>query len=310
MLYLYISSRKRKNVITGVNNMEDNLKESFREFIRQIPKDDYSRCKAFISRNIAVFEPDCYIFNKKLCMEDYQFILHFTAPPPVKVGEKEYEFKKGCLTIIGSETELTVLSGNNNSRPRYISVCIKKSFLENIALEMTGKAEVKLKKIDNAYSQQLLDFIKGYEYELLKFGSNFPVMVQSFETQICCQLLREIYSDYACKRQENYKDMDYINKAIDYMRSYYSSNATIQDISNAVYLSSNHFMRLFKEQTGLTPHEYLINIRLEKAKEMLSNHEYFIEDVARLCGFVNPGHFSTLFKRSTGITPTEYRKRL
>lgn len=105
-------------------------------------------------------------------------------------------------------------------------------------------------------------------------------------------------------------NLEHVNKAIDYMLIYYNRNTTIRDISSSVYFSSNHFIRIFKQQTGQTPHEYLVSIRLEKAKEMLNNDEFCIEDIARLCGFVNPGHFSTLFKRFEGVTPTEYRKRI
>ncbi|NLK38070.1 MAG: helix-turn-helix transcriptional regulator [Epulopiscium sp.] len=93
------------------------------------------------------------------------------------------------------------------------------------------------------------------------------------------------------------------------MQEYYSANISINDICNLIYLSPCHFKRVFKDCTGQTPYQYLMKIRLEKAKEILKEKESSMEEVARLCGFVNTGHFATVFKRNIGMSPSEYRKQ-
>lgn len=85
-------------------------------------------------------------------------------------------------------------------------------------------------------------------------------------------------------------------------------NIAIFDICNLMYLSPDYFKRVFKEHTGRTPRQYLIDIRLEKAKEPLRTKKISIEDTARLCGFVNAGYFAVTFQRSTHLSPSEYRK--
>jgi AraC-like DNA-binding protein len=80
------------------------------------------------------------------------------------------------------------------------------------------------------------------------------------------------------------------------------------DICDLLYLSPHHFKRIFKEHTGCTPHRYLLDIRLEKAKELLVRDGSPIEAVARQCGFVNAGHFAVAFKRATKLPPSEYRR--
>ena len=92
------------------------------------------------------------------------------------------------------------------------------------------------------------------------------------------------------------------------MHKYYSGNISIDDICNEIYLSSSYFKRIFKNETGKTPYQFLTEIRIEKAKAMLKNKESAIYEVARLCGFVNQGNMSTIFKKQTGISPSEYRK--
>ncbi len=93
-----------------------------------------------------------------------------------------------------------------------------------------------------------------------------------------------------------------------FMREHYHSNISIGDICNLIYLSPGHFKRVFKEQTGRTPHQYLMDIRIEKSKALLKKADSSIEDVAKKCGFVNAGHFAVAFKRSTKLSPSKYRK--
>ncbi len=92
------------------------------------------------------------------------------------------------------------------------------------------------------------------------------------------------------------------------MRQYYQESISIDDICNLIYLSPSHFKRIFKGYTGRTPHQYLTEIRLEKARELLELNKNSIEDTAKLCGFVNAGHFAVSFKRNTGLSPSQYRK--
>lgn len=131
-------------------------------------------------------------------------------------------------------------------------------------------------------------------------------MIHSLSTQIVFQLIRDINAD---QRKINEKTGNqYISKAIQLMHEYYNTNISINDTCNHIYLSPCHFKRVFKEYTGQTPHRYLMEIRYEKAKELLRREEKSIEDIARMCGFVNSGHFSVVFKRYSKMSPSEYRK--
>lgn len=122
------------------------------------------------------------------------------------------------------------------------------------------------------------------------------------------QLIRDLHTNYAKANGKIGKDNQYIREAIRLMQEYYATTISISDICNLIYLSPCHFKRVFKDHTGRTPHQYLMDIRLEKAKELLRRTENSIEDTARLCGFVNAGHFAVAFKRGTKLPPSEYRK--
>ena len=69
-----------------------------------------------------------------------------------------------------------------------------------------------------------------------------------------------------------------------------------------------HILRLFKTETGISPHDWLTNIRINYAKEYLESTNIKISQIADLCGFSSDSHFKILFKKTTGFTPGNYRK--
>lgn len=83
----------------------------------------------------------------------------------------------------------------------------------------------------------------------------------------------------------------------------------IVDLAHAVGLSARHFARMFKRSTGKSPHRYLHDLRMERAKQLLlsASPSLRIVDVALEVGFSNPSHFAAAFRRATGITPERFR---
>ena len=82
------------------------------------------------------------------------------------------------------------------------------------------------------------------------------------------------------------------------------SNATLAE---ACGISEAYFRRLFKAQTGLSPKQYLLDIRINHAKQLLCDNAQPIARIAEYCGFTNPYHFSRAFHSRTGLTPSDYR---
>lgn len=80
-------------------------------------------------------------------------------------------------------------------------------------------------------------------------------------------------------------------------------------ISNQACLSRYHFLRLFRDAFETTPHQYLIQRRIERAKELLRGRSLTVTDVCFEVGFESLGSFSSLFRRCVGDAPTSYRRR-
>ncbi|MDF1496367.1 AraC family transcriptional regulator, partial [Caproiciproducens sp. CPB-2] len=100
---------------------------------------------------------------------------------------------------------------------------------------------------------------------------------------------------------------------IEEIMTYISENAdqplTLELLAKRASLSPYYFTRVFKKETGFTPHEYLIRVRVELAKFLLTTTDVRIKEIAYRSGFDNECSFCTSFKKATGTTPLKYRGR-
>lgn len=90
--------------------------------------------------------------------------------------------------------------------------------------------------------------------------------------------------------------------------NHYNEKLTLLDIGKSVYLNPSYISDLFKKKTGENISDYILRIRIEKAKELMSKPEYKIYMVADAVGFTNEKYFSKVFKDTVGLTPNQYRK--
>ena len=99
-----------------------------------------------------------------------------------------------------------------------------------------------------------------------------------------------------------------LRKAISYIRLNYQMNITAGDIATYTNVGERYLRKLFSQYLNLSPVDYLNQIRLNKAIELLRNTEMSIKEVCFACGFQSPQYFSRLFKQQMGITPREVTK--
>jgi AraC family transcriptional regulator len=98
-----------------------------------------------------------------------------------------------------------------------------------------------------------------------------------------------------------------LRRAIEFMHDNFGRELGLEEIAAAAYLSEFHFARLFKQITGVTPHVYLANLRIERARKLLAETQIPIIEIAAMVGYQSHSHFTKIFKSVTGLTPREYR---
>jgi AraC family transcriptional regulator len=87
-----------------------------------------------------------------------------------------------------------------------------------------------------------------------------------------------------------------------------SGSLSVADMANLVQMGSCHFARAFKESTGMSPHQFVLRRRIERALQMLKETHVSLAGVAYELGFSSQGHFSTVFRKAAGVSPSEYRQ--
>ncbi|WLR50135.1 AraC family transcriptional regulator [Bacillus tianshenii] len=110
-----------------------------------------------------------------------------------------------------------------------------------------------------------------------------------------------------CFYEELTKDEN-LQKCIEYISSNYHEDLSIKKVANKVHLSHTYFSRLFKKELGISFVEYVTNVRIKRAKWLLSHTNDTIEAIAAQVGFNTPNYFSSIFKKHVGVSPSEYRE--
>ena len=105
------------------------------------------------------------------------------------------------------------------------------------------------------------------------------------------------------------KEWHSVAHAIQHMNRYCDSNARLEDYAAMCCMSKYHFLRVFREVTGVTPMEYRGRIRIDHAKELLQNSYYSVSEIGEILGYSSLSYFSAAFKKAEGVSPIEYQKK-
>ena len=98
-----------------------------------------------------------------------------------------------------------------------------------------------------------------------------------------------------------------LRRIIERMRCF-TSDLSLQTLASESGYSRVHFVRMFRAATGYSPHNYLLNLKLERARELLRNPSISLIDIALDCGFSSHSHMSRIFHKFVGVTPSAYRR--
>ena len=171
------------------------------------------------------------------------------------------------------------------------------------------------------------------EKNVRSFSSHMRLAPRDFE--LAAHLFRRIYREYSEKRVgwktavqgdflrltvtlsrlydfDRVKDdhgMEKIAGAAAFIEQNYAENISVTRLAEMSNYSLRQFIRLFKKAFGCIPTEYIANLRMQKARELLRGKTVSITDIALYCGYGDSNYFSRIFRKYNGITPSEYRAR-
>ena len=125
----------------------------------------------------------------------------------------------------------------------------------------------------------------------------------------CISLAHRIFSILAKSVPQNSGYRDYIAEAKQFMQMHYEYDISVSDVAKKLNFERSYFSKKFKEETGISPGEWIIELRIKKAKRLLKTTDFSVKDIANSVGIGDSLYFSRLFRRKIGFSPTEYRRR-
>jgi AraC family transcriptional regulator len=133
---------------------------------------------------------------------------------------------------------------------------------------------------------------------------------EALSTALAVRLLREYGAAVlGPKRQCGGLPRAKLARAVEYIQDQLDTDLTVSRIAQAVHISPYHFTKLFKQSTGQSPHQYVVEARVRKAKELLTTGKFTISEAAYHVGFVDQSHLTRHFKRVFGLPPKRLLSR-
>lgn len=231
------------------------------------------------------------------------YLIHYVidGEGEFKVGNQVYKLKKGDGFLI-TPSELTTYSANPDNPWEYYWVGFHgtdaKKMLERAGL--SKESPVFHYSKDDSLTQYLVQL---NEASADKIAGEFKMLGYLYMILSCLI----VNNSSSLKDSVLYKD--YLSMAIDYIQSNYSKNITVASLSQYIRINRSHLYRIFRSQLNISPMEYLLQYRLNKAKSFLRETNIIVTDIAYSCGFKDVAHFSKIFKVYNKVSPLAYRKK-
>lgn len=169
--------------------------------------------------------------------------------------------------------------------------------------------------INDQYNQDFRQKLKSIlatllmEYEQMKKGYKYAILSSMYQLMTC--LLREEQLQLSMEQvHKKYQPHPVIEYVIHHVEKHYHEALSLEEIIQLVHLSKNYFTRLFKKYTGMTFKHFVTMIRLQRARECLSETDDTVVDIAYLTGFNSVKTFNRVFHTYMGCSPSIYRKRI
>lgn len=256
---------------------------------------------------ITLLKPNC-IINKEFKLSSYHFIIPSINAnfPNIKVDNEKYAMENN--KIFSMNPGQVILGNEEKVVEPYISLFIHPALISGVSELMCNTSKIYFENTSCNFNNDLINYINLFIKEFQNKQCGYEFILQSITLQIVVNLLRQCKSNIELsKLVMNYSEKENINKVINFLKSSYNHEFSLQKLSSIANVSPYHFIRIFKAETGKTPYNYLMDIKIEKCKELLKSNQYSITEVATSCGFSSPSHFASVFKKRVGVTPTSYK---
>lgn len=182
--------------------------------------------------------------------------------------------------------------------------------MNKIALEVFGIDDASIEMPHQIGNEDPVIFhlMVALRDEILRNGELCALYHQSFMQMISVHLLsRHCVITRKPVKVKGGLDSDRLKRVTDYIEAHFNQTISLDGLAEQCHLSTYHFMRLFKQATGLSPRQYIVSRRVHYARKLLDKSNLTVDQISAAVGYSSPYHFSRIFKRHTGYSPGKYR---
>ena len=233
-------------------------------------------------------------------------------------GDKHFIAHAGDIIIIPPDTLHAVNPVSNNSLVYntlvfnscmlYSNVC-ERSYTEFFLPLISNKITIPPLITSSCEQYNILLTLSDYAFTHAKAKNSISdILLKSNILSIFGTLFES--GLYQQTKKSSKKAIDIIRPALEYIQENYTKNITIAQLAQISHLSQSYLMSSFKKAIGICALEYVCQLRIKTACEMLRNSKNNISDIAFECGFSNLSNFNRKFKQKLGTTPSNYRKTI
>ena len=218
---------------------------------------------------------------------------------------QRFPVKANDFVIINPQVEHTELSSPDEPL-EYIVLGIRGLSFSNLTPVSEGGHPFSFFNLRDE-QKDILRYLNAMVQEATSQSMSYELVCHNLLEILLIKILRHQHFDLEVGKQSKAtKDISFIKH---YLETYYHETIQLEDLASMTHLSRFYISHSFKKEIGMSPMEYLIDIRIKESKILLRTTNYSISQVADIVGFTTPTYFSKQFRKSTGISPTDYREQ-
>lgn len=263
--------------------------------------------------NIEHFDCGILFYGRELTEADYAYsgnntrdyyVLHFILSGKgsfASAGNKMTHLKAGDVFILPRSIPC-FYQADHEDPWEYSWIGFSGSSVRDVLLQSQLMEKHYLKNITNSlFANEYQELFDSLHQPL---NLNNRLLVQSNIFRTFHQLIQEYPST---KGQQKAGSYEHFNQAVQLMKDNLEKGYNVSDVTAALHLSRSYVHTIFKKFTESSPQQFLLNLRIDEAKEILKETDYSIQAVASLVGYKDQFTFSKAFKRIVGVSPQEFR---
>ena len=191
-----------------------------------------------------------------------------------------------------------------------LAVALDPQFIKNIFRDSVQPEKIAFRERRCETDLTIARFAAHFKAELENNHYSGKLYGESLAMAFSLHLLEQ-YGDFSQKLKLPHRNLaaSQLRRTIEFVHDNLAEDLSIEQIADSAYLSAFHFSRLFKNTLGLTPHQYVLQNRLERAKRLMKKSPHLnLTEIGLSVGFFDQAHFTKTFKRATGATPKIFLK--